>query len=450
MESTTDAAIEGTASLPTSLEPQHVVVFRNVGIPGGFAAAVAKAGGEVALAVPGLGYATVSGLSDDEAASLGRMSSVAHVHRDMILESPEPFGSAEEPAADAESPSAPSEAYFFPRQWNLRAIGADRAWEAGEFGSEDVTVAILDTGLDYLYPDLEGRVDLERSISYLSLDDAWVAGVFPGRRPIADLQGHGTHVGSTVVSNGYVSAGVTSQVTLIGVKVCSLFGGCPGSAIFAGVDHAVSSGADVINMSLGGTFDKSRYPGYVSIIERAFNAARAAGVTVVVSAGNDDRDLDHDGSGFKTYCNASAVVCVSATGPSYGGTVGPWDADRKASYSNYGVSAIDVAAPGGDRGGYVWAACSKTRLSYKRSTGKVYYTVCSAYPNRNYALGMAGTSMAAPHTTALAALMVEKHQRNSGIVATAIQNSADDLGDPGADPIYGKGRINVAKALGLD
>jgi subtilisin family serine protease len=63
-----------------------------------------------------------------------------------------------------------------------------------------------------------------------------------------------------------------------------------------------------------------------------------------------------------------------------------------------------------------------------------------------YVLGLGGTSMAAPHVSGLAALMVEDLGRNPGRIKTAIQNSADDLGQPGTDPAYGKGRINVYNA----
>lgn len=323
----------------------------------------------------------------------------------------------------------------------MRAIDADDAWAAGYLGSPDVTLAILDTGIGYTHADLRGLVDLDRSVSFLPREDAAVQRYFPGAHPIADLGYHGTHVAATVASNAIAAAGVTSKITLMGVKVCgTVRRGCPGGAIFAGIRHAVQNGADVINMSLGGAFQKSDYPGYVATINRLFTYANRNNVTVVVSAGNSAADLDHDGSGYKTYCSTPTNFCVSATGPTASASrTGPFEnVDAPAYYTNYGRSAINVAAPGGNRGGSVWAACS---------TFSILIPVCRTAPT--YVVGLGGTSMAAPHTSGLAALMVEKYSKNPAQVKNAIQQSADDLGNTGTDPFYGKGRINVAKALGL-
>ena len=322
----------------------------------------------------------------------------------------------------------------------MRAIDAESAWASGRLGSGDITVAILDTGIDYTYPDLDGRVDLSRSISLVPEDDLYVNFFFPGKHPVTDIHYHGTHVASTVVSNGNVIAGVTSKTTLIGIKVCSVFGSnCPGGAVIEGVLHAVDSGAHIANMSLGGTFMKKDYPGYVGFLNRIFNYANAEGTLVVVSAGNSATDLDHDGNSYKTYCNTPSTVCVSATGPVSSDDFyeGPfYDVDALASYSNYGRSAVNVAAPGGNTGGYVWAACSQTSL------------VIPACQTGVYVVGLAGTSMASPHAAGVAALIAEDVGRNPGRIKTKLQQTADDLGQPGTDPAYGKGRINAGNAVG--
>ncbi len=417
----------------------HFVVF-NGPIPEGFESDVASLGAVVAASYGDLGVAVVSGLDDVDARALKRASRAAHVELEPMLALDEPVAMSEALAADAGVLSAedPTTAFFYAAQWNMRAIDADQAWAAGRLGESSTTVAILDTGIDYLHNDLNGLVDLGRSVSFVPSDDAFVEAFFPGRHPITDLRYHGTHVASTVASNGEGAAGVTSGVTLVGVKVCNVFGSCPGSAVFGGVAYAAEIGADVANMSLGGSFSKREFPGFVSAVQRLFNSVGASGLTMVVSAGNASADLDHDRDGFKTYCGAN-VVCVSATGPTAGGTftAGPFEnPDAPSWYSNFGRSGIDVAAPGGNITS-VLGACS---------TASLFIPVCQTSPF--FYVGLSGTSMAAPHTSGVAALISEDVGRNPGLIRARLQQSADDLGQSGVDPFYGKGRINAGAATG--
>lgn len=436
----------GPPSADLSMAPEgisvggnHIVVFAR-GVPSDFEEAVASVGGTLEYAFDEVGAAVVSGLDESAARRLGRVKGVQYVEAEPMFELVEPVHQLDPTSVDLPaSPTDPTTAWGYPYQWHMRAVGADVAWAAGRLGSSSVTAAILDTGLDYRHQDLWGRVDLSRSASFVAFDDYYVNAWYPWAHPIADLHGHGTHVGSTVSSNGYATAGITSQVTLIGVKVCSFYIGCPGSSIFAGLVHAVQNGADVINMSLGGGFYKKSYPGYVSVINRVFNWARTSGVTIVVAAGNAAHDIDHNGNIFITYCDTPGVVCISATGPTAsGGWLGPFtNVDAPASYTNFGRSAINVAAPGGTGAGYVWASCSY--FSY-------WWPVCGT--GGTWILGITGTSMASPHVAGTAALLVEDYGRRPGRITSALQQSADDLGQRGTDPFYGKGRLNVARAVG--
>jgi len=442
---------------------RHLVAFRN-GAPDGFADAVNAAGGQVVYSHPIL--AIVSGLDDTAAASLGNLSGVAEVQADESFTIDAVAGESEGAYDGVASPTNPAGAFFYSRQWHLWAIGANTAWAAGRLGSPGVKVAILDTGIDKQaspHADLSGHVNYAQGAQF-QLDNPLCIPVGYTFQPTDDLMFHGTHVAATVSSNAVAAAGVTSMVTLVPVKVLGLTntppaapspGTCTGGSgsfgsVLSGVLYAADIDADVANMSLGGGFYKMGNGRFVGMINKVFNYAHQQGTVVVVAAGNESTDLDHDGPLFKTYCNAPNVVCVSALGPTKATTTLIFqNLDSFASYSNYGRSAISVAAPGGTgsgvaanqrQRGYVTAACSRAAVSAGLS-------ICQT---GTFVVGSNGTSMAAPHVSGLAALIVEDIGKDKpSQVKALLQQSADDLGQPGTDPIYGKGRINVPRALGL-
>ena len=437
-----------------AVEETYLVVFKGNGVPANFEATVAAAGGEVVFAHAGAGIAAVSGLLPSEAAAIASTREVAGIELDAYTELDIPAAvDAEGVSAEAvQSPTNPATAFFYPRQWHMRAINANGAWAAGKLGSSSIAVGILDTGIDYISPDLVGRVDLARSRSFLSpAENARVQAAFPGAHPIADLHYHGTHVASTVVSNGVVNAGVTSQIKVVGLKVCapgvapSWRGTCPTSGTLSAILYAADNGIPIINMSLGGGFLRQNAsaqggfgPSFLAVINRVFNYANSAGTVVVVSAGNSAWDLDHFTNLYASYCDAPHVVCVSATGPTaQASTNGPWtDIDALATYSNFGRSAISVAAPGGNRSSSVWATCSRFSLAIP---------VCRT---GNFTVGLQGTSMAAPHTSGVAALIASEGVSGASAIRARLQQTSDDLGPEGTDPAYGKGRINAARAAG--
>jgi lantibiotic leader peptide-processing serine protease len=476
---------------------RHMVLFTGDKAPADFATAVARLGGTVESVRDGIGFATVTGLSASAAAQLSKAGGVASVDQDVAIRLERP--AAQLPGidfavgSDAVAPTSqadPASAARFARQWNMRAIHAPEAWAAGALGSPAVKIGILDTGLDDRHVDIAGRVDGARSASMLTkhpqydddgnvitdddgnpilvADNDSVAKYWPGAGAWVDLHYHGTHVGTTVSSNAIRAAGVTSKTTLVAVKVCSYIdaAGCPTSAVLQGIAYAADAGVDVINMSLGGSFNRrdasargGNGPSFIAYINRFFNYASKKGVTIVVSAGNAAADLDHDKNGYKAYCSNPNVICVSATGPLEGDFAGPnafiggfSDLDAPSVYTNFGRSAINVAAPGGNytvalvggvptavSGGFVWAACSTRSLAQP-----------GCQTGNQFILGLAGTSMASPHVAGLAALLVERYGRSPSQIRAAIQQSADDLGQSGTDPFYGKGRINVARAVGAN
>jgi subtilisin family serine protease len=159
--------------------------------------------------------------------------------------------------------------------------------------------------------------------------------------------------------------------------------------------------------------------------QRAFNYAHRKGTLVVVAAGNESIDLDHDRN-----CTRCTATRRTSSAPATGRM-------RIRVYSNYGRprSASPHRAA---RSGTIWAACSRTSL---------LVPFCQDYDE---VLGLMGTSMAAPHVSGLAALLVEDvgHGKPSQVKARLLQ-SAEDLGEPGTDPFYGRGRISVPRALDL-
>jgi hypothetical protein len=459
-----------TTSTAAEIPGQYIVLFRGNAVPVDFAAKVTGAGGKVVYANGNAGFAFVSGLPADAATKIGAMGSVAQVRGDNVLTVETPKAAAEAVVTDVVTSQAnPTTAARYSWQWNMRLIHANTAWAAGHLGSASVTAAILDTGIDYDAPDLNGLVDLSRSTSFIPTDDAITNTYLPTRHVISDYNGHGTNVATQVSSKAFALAGVTSKTTLIGVKVLDATGHGSFGAVLSGVLWAADHGANVANMSLGGGFTKAANGQHVAEINRVFTYAQGKGMLIVVSAGNSAADLDRNGNAMVTYCNAVHVVCVSAVGP----TTWTGDANAPAFFTNFGRSAIDVAGPGGnaqldehghavpsawpwgiDIASWVWSYCSKTRIATDAAGNLIFQpggapvlTVCAA---GNRISGFIGTSQASPHVTGLAALLVaEKGISTPALLKAAIEKSAVDLGQPGVDPLYGSGRIDVARALGL-
>lgn len=458
----------------------YIVLTNGKGIPAGFGEKVAALGGTVTYANAKAGFATVSGLTDAAATQLNALGGIADVQADAAISLNTPMAAAEADASDLGSPSVnsqanPALALRGSWQWNMRLIGADVAWAAGHLGDAGVTVAILDTGIDYDAPDLTGLVDLSRSKSFMSTfvkatdtstvrpaDDVISSTFFPTRNAISDYNGHGTNVATQVSSKAFALAGVTSKTTLIGVKVLGSNGVGSFGQILSGVLWAADNGADVANMSLGGGFFKAGNGRLVGAINKVFNYAKAQGTLFVVSAGNDGADLQHNGSIESTFCDTPQIVCVSAVGK----TTWLGSGDIPSFYTNFGRSQVTVAAPGGnaaldangnivpsngwpwgaganltDIASWVWSYCSKTRLVWT-TTGSPALTACAA---GNRLTGFIGTSQASPHVAGLAALLVaERGHGQPQMIKQIIVNSAAPI-----NPLLGRGRISVTNALGL-
>ena len=350
---------------------------------------------------------------------------------------------------DATFTNPPNNDRFFNTiQWAPQAIDAPGAWAAGCTG-EGVRVAVLDGGIWNIHPDLAPNFDVARSASFV-----------PGFSFNEDVGTfwHGTHVAGIIAAvdnagdanSGVI--GIAPKATLIGVKVLH-----DGSGAFAWVIQGIlyaatptdqgGAGADIINMSLGGYWQKAGgHNTLFAALNKAVNYAAGRGVLVVSAAGNDSIDLDHVGSVEFVPAQSGSGVAVSATGP-LGFALGATDFQRPASYTNYGTSAINVAAPGGD-----FALPGEDPCTVPTTNGASLTRPCWVFDmvmstNVGGWAWAAGTSMAAPAVSAVAALAKQGHPGISlGDLKTLLQRTAIDEGKPGTDPFYGKGWVNALNA----
>lgn len=398
------------------------------GVPADFGTRVAGHGGTVVNEMSEIGVALTRGLSDSDATAIaGNGVAVRDFIASWLPEREaaklqinigvEPLG-----VTVRRSPFA---AALLPAQWNLSQIHAPEAWAAGPAG-KTIRVAIIDSGLDPDHVDQRGLIDTARSIGLVSS--------ISGPPDWADDNMHGTLVGGIVTSNNVGIAGVAPDVDLIAVKVLDATGTGSIGTVIQGIYYATSVGAQIINMSLGAYLPRNA-PGasyLLSAMNRALTRAKSRGVVVVSAAGNEGTDLQRDADFIELPCEAGPQLCVSATGP----------ADAFASYSNYGQNAVDVAAPGGDGppdpSRWIYGPCSSHSVDPA-------FTVCQ---DRAHYILEAGTSLSAPHVSGLAAYLYSQWGTTAASsVMNLITSTADDLGQPGTDAYFGKGRINVLNAL---
>ena len=392
----------GAQGRPEISDEEILVAFRPGTPAAEQAAAHARAGGQVVREVVGLGVKVVR-------VPRGRVQERLPAYRNSPnVEYAEPNAIAYVAAPDL----------LYGQQWNLNNpnstaqldpdIDAPQAWGKTR-GSKSVKVAILDTGVRADHPDLQTKVVSQRDWAYCE-----------GCEP-TDEHGHGTHVAGivgAVTDNGTGIAGVCPDCSLVNGKVCFNDGGCPHDRMANGIlwavgcdrvrpndpncygEHGpVANGgtgiAQAINLSIAGTSG-------TTTLQNAVNKAWDKGAVLACAAGNDNTTRNYFPAAY------SRCIAVAATDSQ----------DKRASFSNYSRSWVDVAAPGVG----IW----------------------SSVTSGEYA-AWSGTSMATPHVAGLAGLLASQGKGRDAIRG-AIESTADPISGTGTS--WAKGRINACKAVG--
>ncbi|HVL94652.1 MAG TPA: S8 family serine peptidase [Solirubrobacteraceae bacterium] len=320
-------------------------------------------------------------------------------------------------------------------QWNFMpntGINAPDAWDnliaAGRPGGSGVMVAVLDTGVAYRdfgkrfrrSPDLTRRI--RRGYDFVDND------------PYAlDHNGHGTHVASTIaesVNNGIGLTGIAYGAQILPVRVLDRLGEGDSVAIAAGIRFAAKRGAHIINLSFefSSTVTRSQIPDILS----ALRYAQRRNVLVIGASGNAANHA------VAYPARASRVVSVGAV----------TEHSCQADYSNTGAK-LDLSAPGGGADAIV-ADDPNCRPDDPPGRDIVQMTFAGSMRKFGLPRGYMGTSMAAPHVSATAALVIASgllgRRPTPAQLERHLKQTADDLGKPGPDPRYGAGRVNAARA----
>lgn len=370
---------------------------------------------------------------------------VAAVEREHLL-----YTTERQPAAvraPVATGTVPNDPLYRPQMWHYSAIDLPAAWGITT-GSSSVLVAVVDDGIRFDHPSVAANLTAD-GYDFVSQDLVGICGITVDNAGDGDgydsdptipasygestcglstSGGHGLHVAGTIGAagnDGYGVTGVNWSVRVRPVRVLGIGGFGSDYDVAQGILYAAGlpaddgaggpvqapSAADIVNLSLGG-------PIHSTGLQHAVQAAANAGALLVAAAGND-------GVSTRFYPAAyPEVLAVAAIGPDY----------QLASYSNFG-STIDIAAPGGDQAdGDASHGVASAEWNFRDSQ-----------PTHNF---RNGTSMAAPHVTGVAALLLA---RTPSLTADQLRarllDHAVDLGPAGWDQQYGHGLVNARNSL---
>lgn len=410
---------------------RYVVVFKGEKLPADAAARISGHGASALRLLPEVGIATVAA-DGTSAASIAKDPAVQAIGVERMHALPETLSAEviETEVASTEAAPTPADSLWF-YQWDMRRMNAPAVWARLPLAAAQPAVAVLDTGVAHNHPDLVGQVTVMKSTAYCSTNggipsapsypvyasyidfDAyptWTPGVSPCTPITPNYNAHGTHVAGTIAAKlgGGRVVGVAPDAKIWaykvfdryrywnGVKTVDAVGAFDGP-IFEAILDATHNGVPVISMSLGSYLDRSDSNDNASWLawDRVAKYANRKGAMLVASSGNGGQNLNgtlaHIPSDLSTVLSTGATAAATLV-PSGGVWALPAGQDIIASYSNYGA-AVDVSAPGGD--------CPPSGPCQIQ-----YFIVNAGLSGVTGALGyygMAGTSMATPHVSAVAA-----------------------------------------------
>ncbi|MFD9614072.1 S8 family serine peptidase [Streptomyces sp. NPDC059083] len=417
--------------------------------------AIAAAGGEVVISYDQIGVIVVHSQNPEFAKTIrtarGVVSAGSTRTAPLSVQSDDAVDEGAQALSPAEAKAAAARATdeqdpLEPLQWDLPAIKADKAHQK-TLGSKRVTVGIIDTGVDDTHPDLAPNFNAAASANCVSGKPDTTPGSW---RPNPGESDHGTHVAGTIgaAKNGIGVTGVAPGVKLAGIKVSTSDGFFYTEAVVCGFVWAAEHGVDITNNSyytdpwMFACKNDADQKALIEAVTRATRYAERRGTVNVAAAGNSSFDLAADSivdnsspndttpgdrvidpkECFDYPAQLPGVVTVSATGAK----------DLKASYSNYGLGVIDVAAPGGDRTEYQTPDAPAVN-------GRILSTTVNG--GYNY---KAGTSMASPHAAGVLALIKSTHPwAGPATLKALLYAQADDRACTNPYDINGDGTVDA-------
>jgi len=348
--------------------------------------------------------------------------------------------------ANTPRPAVPNDPHIN-KMWFLDKIKAFEAWSQPSSTTEDIIVAVVDTGIKFNHEDLKGHIWInKKEIPDNKIDDDnngfvddivgwnfyednnWPGPlVYPAPTITPDYQchegqsgayvnRHGTHVAGTIAAMGNNAKGIKGIADKVKIMPLKVLGGGCGSGhtlnSLGAIVYAYENGARIINLSLGSF-------GYSFIAKKVYEDLAAKGVLFIIAAGNETVDNDGEPRSYPASYPIDGILSVAATTPT----------DDLAEFSNWGQKNVDLAAPGVD----------------------IFSTI--VLPNEEKKALMdsykfdSGTSMATPIVSGAAALLLAHHPSLTNLqIKETLMNSADPI--PGlAHKVVSGGRLNLQKAL---